>query len=247
MLDAIEIRECTELDEMSACVDLQRDVFALPKLELSPVRHMVVTKNAGGFVLGAFNGSELVGFVLSVPAFVRGERAFYSHMTAVRKEFQGAGVGARLKWAQRQRSLDEGVKIVKWTFEPAKSRNAFFNLEKLGAVVTEYRRNFYGTDYPHLNTGVDSLGIDSDRLFAEWHLESEKVAALASGDSFDENAEPSHMISVRYDWNALVERDPSKASAELTRLRAEFETSFGRGLVARGFSRAESSYLLYDS
>src|SRR5690349_10037638 len=139
MENKIEIRECETLDELAACVDLQREVFALPEIEISPVRHLIVTKNAGGFVFGAFAADELVGFVLSVPAFLRGERAFYSHMTAVKQDFQSRGLGAALKWAQRNRALKAGVKYVKWTFEPWKARNAFFNLEKLGAVVREYQ------------------------------------------------------------------------------------------------------------
>ena len=124
----IEIRECTTLEDMTECVQIQREVFALPETELSPVRHFVVTKNAGGFILGAFSSRELIGFVLSVPAFLRGEKAFYSHMTAVRADFQGHGVGAKLKWAQRARALELGVKFVKWTFEPWKARNAYFKI-----------------------------------------------------------------------------------------------------------------------
>ncbi len=143
----LEIRECTTLEELAACVDLQRAVFALPEIEISPVRHFVVTRNAGGFTLGAFSRSQLVGFVLSVPAFLRNEKALYSHMTAVRPDFQGHGVGATLKWAQRKRAIELGIKYVKWTFEPWKARNAYFNLEKLGAIVSEYHPNFYGVDY----------------------------------------------------------------------------------------------------
>jgi len=241
----IVVRECATLDELAACVDLQRAVFALPEVELSPVRHFVVTKNAGGFALGAFAGEELVGFVLSVPAFLRGERAFYSHMTAVSKSVQGTGVGARLKWAQRERSLEEGVKFIKWTFEPAKARNAFFNLEKLGAVVTEYRRNFYGTDYSTAESGK-AIGLDSDRLFAEWRLESGRVKALAIGESFTTEVEPSATISLPSDWNSLVRDDPEKARAELTRIRAEFENAFAAKMLCRGFSREENAYLLYS-
>ena len=100
----LDIRECTTLEQLGECVDLQREVFALPEVELSPVRHFVVTKNAGGFTLGAFDGDRLAGYVLSVPAFLRGEKAFYSHMTGVRSEYQSLGVGARLKWAQRERA-----------------------------------------------------------------------------------------------------------------------------------------------
>ena len=117
----IEIRECTAIEDLAECVQIQREVFALPEAELSPVRHFVVTKNAGGFVIGAYDGDRLAGFVLSVPAFLRGERAFYSHMTGVRQEFQSYGIGAKLKWAQRTRALTEGVKYIKWTFEPVKA------------------------------------------------------------------------------------------------------------------------------
>lgn len=105
----IEIRECETVAELQGCVDLQRKVFATPDLENSPVRHLIVTKFAGGFTLGAFDGGKMVGFVLSVPGFNGEKRFFYSHMTAVDQDYQNSGIGARLKWAQRERSLKEGV------------------------------------------------------------------------------------------------------------------------------------------
>jgi predicted GNAT superfamily acetyltransferase len=246
MTDEIQIRECTTLDELSACVLLQREVFALPEIEISPVRHFVVTRSAGGFTLGAYSGSELVGFVLSVPAFLRGEKAFYSHMTAVRGSFQGTGIGARLKWAQRDRAIRTGVKSIKWTFEPIKARNAFFNLEKLGAVVTEYEENFYGIDY---STAPDKkIGLASDRLFAEWRLESDKVVALASGHAVSGAMNPARKIDVTPNWNELVSSDPPAALAEQVRIRGEFQSAFAEGLVGRGFVRDKESphYLLYE-
>lgn len=244
--DEIQIRECTALEDLAACVDLQREVFALPDIEISPVRHLVVTKNAGGFTLGAYSGSELVGFVLSVPAFLRGEKAFYSHMTAVRATFQGSGIGARLKWAQRERALGVGVRSIKWTFEPVKARNAFFNLEKLGAVVTDYEENFYGVDYS--TAPGAKIGLASDRLFAEWQLESEKVTALAKGDAFLESAKPVREIAVPSNWSELVSNDPSAALAEQLRVRDEFQSAFAHKLVGRGFVRDGESprYLLYE-
>jgi predicted GNAT superfamily acetyltransferase len=236
--DEIQIRECETLDELAACVDLQREVFDLPEIEISPVRHFVVTKNAGGFALGAFAGEELVGFVLSVPAFLRGEKAFYSHMTAVKAGSQGSGIGARLKWAQRDRALELGVKFIKWTFEPVKARNAFFNLEKLGAIVTEYHENFYGTDYSTA-PGLE-IGLASDRLFAEWHLESDKVVALATGEKYSERGAPAARIVVPSNWAELVKSDPRAALTEQMRIRQEFQTAFAEGLVGRGFVRDET-------
>jgi predicted GNAT superfamily acetyltransferase len=247
LADDLKIRECTTLEEMAACVDLQREVFALPEIELSPVRHFVVTKNAGGFILGAFSGGELIGFVLSVPAFLRGERAFYSHMTAVRADFQSHGVGAKLKCTQRLRALELGVEYVKWTFEPWKARNAYFNLEKLGAIVSEYQPNFYGTDYSTAAQTGNKIGLASDRLFAEWPLASEKVEKLAAGEKYVETREPVASVEVPNDWIALVTENPKKALAEQSRIQKEFEKAFADGAVGRCFVRDDHhpKYLLY--
>ncbi len=241
----LEIRECATLEDLAECVQIQREVFALPEAELSPVRHFVVTKNAGGFAIGAFDGDRLAGFVLSVPAFLRGERAFYSHMTGVRQEYQSYGIGAKLKWAQRTRALAEGVKYIKWTFEPVKAKNAYFNLEKLGAIVCEYQPNFYGTDYA---TAGNEIGLASDRLFAEWHLESEKVEALASGGKFVETREPAATIVIMSDWLRKVKSNPAEALSEQNRIRGEFEAAFGDGLIGRGFRRDDErpAFLLYQ-
>ena len=245
----IEIRECETIEELSECVQLQREVFALPEIEISPVRHLVVTKHAGGFTLGAFDGKNLIGFVLSVPAFLHGEKAFYSHMTAVRKDFQSAGIGAKLKWAQRARSLAENVKFIKWTFQPVQARNAFFNLEKLGAIVRHYEPNFYGTDYSTAESQNEKLGLDSDRLFAEWNLESEKTIALSKGEKFMETSEAVKKIEIPNDWNLLVETNPQKAIEEQTRIKEEFQNAFAKKLIAGGFEKSETSprYLLYRS
>jgi predicted GNAT superfamily acetyltransferase len=241
--DQIVIRECTTLDELAACVQLQRDVFKLPEIEISPVRHLIVTRNAGGFTLGAFDGEEPIGFVLSVPAYLQGERAFYSHMTAVRSDHQGSGVGGRLKWAQRERSLAEGVKFIKWTFEPTKARNAFFNLEKLGAVVREMQENFYGVDY----ATTPEIGLASDRLFAQWELESDKVKALAAGENYTERRPVVRSVTVPTDWYGLVASNAESALSEQIRIREEFHSGFAAGLVCRGFERSETEpkYLLY--
>lgn len=239
----ILISECETVDDFEDCVRLQREVFDLPEMELSPVRHLVVTKNAGGFVLGAYCEGKLVGFSLSVPAFLRGEKAYYSHMTAVKSEFQSVGLGAKLKWTQREWALDRDVRYVKWTFEPWKARNAYFNLEKLGATMAEYNLNFYGIDYATRN----GLGLASDRLFAEWDLKSEKVLKLANGETPSETAQADLEISVTPDWSSLLANDPDAALAEQARLRSEFTKAFADGYVVRGFRRddAEPKYLLY--
>ncbi len=244
--DKIIIREAAAIEELNDCVALQREVFALPELEISPVRHFIVTKHAGGFTLGAFAENKLVGFVLSVPAFCGGERFFYSHIAGVLPAFQSCGIGAQLKWAQREKALSENVKFIKWTFQPVQARNAFFNLEKLGAIVREYKPNYYGTDYSSSNKQGKKIGLDSDRLFAEWNLESEKVEKLAKGEKFVENGEIVQTIKIPNDWNALLSSDAKFAKSEQTRIKNEFQNAFAENLICRNFVRDEQSpkYLL---
>src|SRR5215208_1252608 len=100
--DEIVIRECMTVEEFDRCVRLQREAFGLPDLELSPRRHLIVARSAGGFTLGAFDGERMVGFVLNQLAVRKSdgtgaeETIGYSHMMAVAKEYQNRGVGARL-------------------------------------------------------------------------------------------------------------------------------------------------------
>src|SRR2546423_5990496 len=187
----VVIRECTTIAELDACVRLQREVFGLPDMEISPRRHLIVSQQAGGWTLGAFQGAELVGFVHHMAA-VRGEEAFgYSHMMAVAESQQNKGLGARLKWAQRARALVEGRTFIKWTWDPMRARNAHFNLNRLGAIVRAYAVNFYGTDYTTTAGEFGQpLGLDSDRLFAEWHLKSAHVETYARAETPTHDSEP---------------------------------------------------------
>lgn len=243
----IEIRECATLAEFGECGRLQREVFALSDLEVSPVRHLVVTKSAGGFILGAFAGNQLVGFVLSVPGFAGEERFFYSHMTAVAKDFQNYGIGAKLKWAQRDFALAKNIAFIRWTFQPVLARNAHFNLNRLGATIGKYIPNFYGTDYPNLNGRTEKIGLDSDRLYVDWNLESEKVVALSQGKIFAETDEIAKKIEIPNDWNALVRIDLKKACAEQNRIKRELQTAFAEKMIVRAFERDENhpQYLLF--
>lgn len=245
--EKIIIRECETVKDLSECTRLQREVFTLPDIEVSPVRHLIVTKHAGGFTLGAFVENRLVGFVLSVPAFFGSEKFFYSHMTAVSADFQSHGIGTKLKWAQRTQALSENIKLIKWTFQPVQARNAFFNLEKLGAIVRRYKPNFYGTDYSTFDKQGKEIGLDSDRLFAEWNLKSEKVKKLAKGENFTETDEIARTIEIPNDWNGLLKSDAEFAKSEQTRVKGEFENAFAENLICRSFVRDEQNpkYLLF--
>lgn len=244
----VDIRQVNTIEEFDACVQLQRDVFGLPDLEISPRRHLIVTTQAGGWALGAFVAEKLIGFVLHLPAVRKDDVFGYSHMMAVAAEYQNQGVGAQLKWAQRARALSEGRDFVKWTFEPIRARNAHFNLNRLGVVVRSYAVNFYGTDYATnpAERSAGPLGMDSDRLFADWELRSPRVEALADGRKYS-MGEPEHKIEIPNDFSGLLKSDPDAARQESLRIREEFVRAFASGLVCRGFERDEKrpKYLLY--
>jgi predicted GNAT superfamily acetyltransferase len=251
MAGQIIIRECTTLDEFDSCVSLQRKVFALPDLEISPRRHLVVSKRAGGWILGAFVDDELIGFVHHLVGTRDHKIIGYSHMMAVAAEYQGKGVGALLKWAQRERAIKEGVDFITWTWDPMMARNAYFNLNKLGVEVRSYAVNFYGTDYgPQLNEETNRRpGIDSDRLFAEWNLLSPRVEKLSLGqEDLIPDVNPTKIIKTPPDWQNLVKHDPARARQEQLRVRKEFQEAFSNNLVCREFKRSstEPQYLLFN-
>ena len=160
-------------------------------------------------------------------------------MMAVAKAYQNQGVGARLKWAQRERALAEGVGFIKWTWDPMQARNAYFNICRLGVVVRAYAVNFYGTDYSTTG-GAETPGIDSDRLFGDWELRSAKVAALAARGNVNETTAPAAAVEIPADWSRLIREDPEAARQEQLRVREEFRQALASGLVCAGFARDPS-------
>ena len=239
--DVIVVRECTTVEEFDACVRLQREVFGLPDLEISPRRHLIVVRTAGGFTLGAFAGDELVGFALQQVALHNGRLGGYSHMAAVSEKYQSRGIGARLKWAQRERTLSEGRDFIKWTFDPMRARNAHFNLNRLGVVVRSYAANYYGTDY-HAVAGLhgEAYGLASDRLFAEWELNSPRVERAARGEPPDGDCDPAASVEIPPDWAGLMREDAARAREELARVRTEFQRYLASGLICAGFERNDT-------
>jgi len=245
------VRECTTIEEFEKCIDLQREAFGLPDIEISPRRHLIVSRQAGGWTLGAFVENRMVGFVHHLAAVRPDNEIFgYSHMMAVARDHQNKGVGARLKWAQRERAMQEGRKYIKWTWDPMQARNAHFNLNRLGVLVESYGDNFYGTDYnadPDQAVG-DLPGLQSDRLFANWYLDSSRVQTLSQGEEAAVKSKPVGAVAIPAEWSTLIRNDVERARAEQVRVRSEFKKAFAEQLVCAGFDRGqeESRYLLYN-
>ena len=245
------IRECTTIEDFDNCISLQREAFGLPDIEISPRRHLIVSRQAGGWTLGAFDGERMVGFVHHMAGVRPNNELFgYSHMMAVAKDYQNKGIGARLKWAQRERSLAEGRDFIKWTWDPMQSRNAHFNLNRLGVIVETFADNFYGMDYNADPTQKeqDRPGLQSDRLFASWRLNSDRVRQLAAGEDHQITAKLARSIAVPSEWAVLVKADVVTARREQARVRSEFKNAIAEGLVCAAFERGrdQSKYLFYD-
>ena len=131
------IRECTTLEDYAACIDLQRVVWQFDNLDITPLRSFVSARRNGGFTLGAFDKTgKLSGFAHALAAFDEKLMPYYySNMLAVEPALQNAGIGIKLKLAQREHALKRGVSLMTWTFDPLQSRNAYLNIGKLAGVV----------------------------------------------------------------------------------------------------------------
>lgn len=240
---SIELRHCREVAEFQACVDLQREVWGFSDADLIPVRMFVVASKIGGQVIAAFAGQTLVGFALSIPGSRDGHTYLHSHMLAVHEGYRNAGLGRRLKLAQRDDAIERKFELMEWTFDPLEIKNAYLNIEKLGAIVRRYTINQYGISSSRLQGG-----LPTDRCIAEWWLNSRRVRQLLEGrQSIDVKAAELIKVPARIaEWKA----DPaSRDRAGETQLanREKFLSAFSRGLAVLGYKRDQEgngSFLL---
>jgi predicted GNAT superfamily acetyltransferase len=229
------IRKCHQLDEMRACVALQKEVWNFSDAELVPLRMFVVADKVGGQVIGAFeiSGGEMAGFALAIPGARGGNSYLHSHMLAVRKQHQNAGLGRRIKLFQRDDALARGFELIEWTFDPLEIKNAFLNIEKLGAIARRYSVNQYGITSSPLQGG-----LPSDRLVAEWWLKSKRVETLLQV-GMKPQVQTLTTISVPaqiYDWKASP-ATRSQAKEVQDRNREQFLKAFPDGLAVLGYER----------
>jgi predicted GNAT superfamily acetyltransferase len=231
--DAIAIRNCQGIDELRACVALQKEIWNFSDADLVPLRMFVVAEKVGGQVMGAFDGNEMVGFALSVPGARSGHVYLHSHMLAVRKEHRNSGLGRRLKLLQREDALARGIELIEWTFDPLEIKNAYLNIEKLGAISRRYNINQYGVTSSPLQGG-----LPSDRLIAEWWLKSKRVESLLStgkNPPFSQQAAIEVPAQI-YEWKAEAETR-GKAEQVQARNREHFFRAFDSGLAVLGYER----------
>jgi predicted GNAT superfamily acetyltransferase len=227
------IRRCYGLDELKACVALQKEVWNFTDAELVPLRMFVVAEKVGGQVMGAFDGNEMVGFALSVPGTRSGHIYLHSHMLAVRKDYRNSGLGRRLKLLQREDALARGIELIEWTFDPLEIKNAYLNIKKLGAIARRYNINQYGITSSPLQGG-----LPSDRLIAEWWLKSRRVETLLATGKIPACKQEStiEVPAQIYEWKAAAETK-SRAQQVQERNRERFLLAFNDDLAVLGYER----------
>ena len=235
-LSMIEIRPLTTHTEFQDAVSLQQEIWGFADTDLLPVRLFVVATKVGGQALGAFDGARLVGFCLAIPGLKPGGQYYlHGHMLGVLPEYRNAGVGRMLKLEQRTDALARGIDLIEWTFDPLELKNAYLNIERLGATMRRYLPNQYGTTSSHLHGG-----LPTDRLVAEWWVASPRVAAIIAGSPFQRPLEQAR-ISVPVEIASLRTSDPTRARVIQTEIGEQFKRHFASGLAVIGFEKSQES------
>jgi len=232
--ETIAIRKCQGIAELEACVALQKEVWNFADVDLVPLRLFVVAEKIGGQALGAFDGGALVGFVLAIPGARCGNAYLHSHMLAVRESYRNRGLGLKLKLAQRDDALARGFQLIEWTFDPLEIKNAFLNIERLGAIARRYNLNQYGMSSSPLQGG-----LPTDRLVAEWWLGSRRVLQALEEKRRRPNPPIATSIPVPaevYRWKASPELRENARELQ-QRIRQAFLPAFSQGLAVLGYER----------
>lgn len=266
----ITYRHLTSLEDFAAVEAVQRAIWG--DYGLVPRALIKVMAQNGGAAIGAFAGPELIGFVLSFlgtddqgdpnrPAMANLKHC--SHMLAVLPPYRSHGVAYQLKLLQRDFALQQGVRLMTWTFDPLMARNARFNVARLGAMCHTYIPDMYGPMNDSLNAG-----LPSDRLLAEWWLSSPRVRERLGGSRAALNLEsylsanatllnPSQaapddglprptdhtstaeglfaLIEIPADFQALRAYDPTLAQAWRAQTRHLFTTTLAAGYLVTDF------------
>lgn len=166
-----KIEPLTEIGLLRQCVEIQRRAWGFSDEDLLPLRMLVVCTKIGGQVFGALESDgKVLGFLNAFPATREGKLYLHSQMMGVLPEYQNLGIGKQLKLAQRDEALKRGISRIEWTFDPLEIRNAHFNIEDLGVICRRFYVNTYGMSSSQLQAG-----LPTDRLVAEWHLDSARV------------------------------------------------------------------------
>lgn len=175
----IVVRPLASVEEYSWLEPLQKRVWGFVDADTVPLHVLVAVGHNGGTTLGAFDpdrrGADgLVGMTFGFDGHDELGPKHHSHQLGVDPRMRGLGIGARLKWAQRHKVLEQARSRITWTFDPLMASNAWFNIRTLGGVASRYIVDVYGQIRDELNRG-----LPTDRLVVDWWLDDARVVMRA--------------------------------------------------------------------
>ena len=247
---------------MQEIESLQQAVWRFDDRDIVPLAMLVATREVGAILVGAFDGASLVGFAYSFVGREGEHLVHHSHMLAVMPSHRNLNLGYRLKLAQRERALAQGIDRMTWTFDPLQSLNAHFNFAKLGVIADVYKVNFYGEA---TSSFLHQIGTGTDRLWVTWLLDSRRVSErLQTKDrsragAVDQisrlvrvgrNSEPVRselsedlrhehlLIEIPYDINSLQRTNPELGAIWRATTNEAFTEAITSGYLVEDFYRA---------
>lgn len=238
----IAVRKLATQDEFIEAVALQKTIWGFDDIDLLPVRLFVVASKIGGHTFGAFDGEKMVAFCLAIPGLKPGGKFYlHSHMLGVLDGYRDLGLGRRLKLAQREDALADSVDLIEWTFDPLELKNAFFNIQRLGAIIRRFVFNQYGTTSSALHGG-----LPTDRCIAEWFIGSDRVKATLGEPATYQKPLTTERIAVPANIGEIKRTDASKAREVQSQVSVAFDRHLSNGLAVVGFERTPEfgTYLL---
>jgi len=267
MIPAITIQPIYTLTKMAEVEPIEKEIWGIADIEVTCTHTLHSLVENGGSLIGAYDDDKLIGFVLGIPALIQDESLslterikMYSYMAGVLPTYQGQGIGFRLKLAQREDALQQGYRLITWTYDPLESLNAHLNLGKLGAICRMYCRHFHG------DLGGINAGLPTDRFDVEWWLDKESVqqktagkkrplslSSLIAQDTIILNPTTTNLagfpippeatapltapslIEIPSYIRAIKEQDPTLAEMWRFHTRQLFETAFAQGFAITDF------------
>jgi predicted GNAT superfamily acetyltransferase len=223
----VHIRALTTLDECRTVAALEKTVWGYTDAEdVVPPPVLIVSIKRGGVLLGAFDDNgAMQGFVYSIPALKNGRPLQWSHMLGVTPDARSAGIGTRLKLAQRKATLAMGLDLIEWTYDPLQALNAHLNFAKLGVVVEEYEENIYGESSSPLHRGTPT-----DRFVAEWKLNEahvqRRISDAAALQVKDASVTKAPLVNASREGTHWLEPTDGDLELDARRLLVEIPTGF---------------------
>jgi predicted GNAT superfamily acetyltransferase len=264
----VRIRWLETMQEMIEAEDLSRELEAELGEPAVSARLLLDLALNGGVVIGAYHADSLVGFVYGFLAadhktperVVMARLKHHSQGLTVRKEYREEAVAFELKCAQREAIVEQGVRLMTWTYDPMDTFQARLTLRQLGAVVRTYLPDRYGKP-----EGKQSPPLD--RVQAEWWVTTRRVNSRVTGErpmldlanylgagavkvnpsilGTDDLLRPAEhttafessvaLVEIPANYNVILERDSSLAQSWRAQTRALFENAFRHGYLATDF------------